>query len=63
MNMEIAIVETFCGFGLNVLKKQPFWPIFIRSLAISYEKNLETLALIMFGCSRRNAWNTEQCFP
>jgi len=40
MNMEITIVKTFCDFGHNFFKKQPF---FIRSLAISYEKNLATL--------------------
>jgi len=43
MNMEIIIVKTFCDFGHNVFKKQPFWPFFIRILAISYEKNLATL--------------------
>jgi len=43
MNMEITIVNTFCDFVHNFFKKQPFWPFFIRILAISYEKNLETL--------------------
>jgi len=43
MNMEIAIVKTFCDFGHNIFKKQPFWPFFIRILAKSYEKDLPTL--------------------
>jgi len=43
MDMEITIVKTFCDFGHNFFKKQPFWPFFIRILAISYEKNLATL--------------------
>jgi len=38
MNMEITIVKTFCDFGHNVFKKQPFLPFCIRILAISYEK-------------------------
>jgi len=38
MRMEITIVETFCGFGHNFFKKQPFCPFFIRILAISYKK-------------------------
>jgi len=42
MNIEIAIVETYCDFGRNFFKKQPFWPFFIRILAISHEKNLAT---------------------
>jgi len=24
---EIAIVKTFCVYGHNVFKKQPFWPL------------------------------------
>jgi len=42
MNIEIVIVRKFCDFGHN-LKKQPFWPFFIRILAINCEKNLSTL--------------------
>jgi len=38
MNIEITIVKTFCEFGHNFFKKQPFWPFFIRILAISCEK-------------------------
>jgi len=40
MNMEMSIVTTFCDFGHNYFKKQPFWPFFYQdfSLAISYEK-------------------------
>jgi len=30
-------------FGHNFFKKQPFWPFFIRILAISYVKYLATL--------------------
>jgi len=26
MDMEITIVKTFCDFGHNFFKKQPFWP-------------------------------------
>jgi len=36
MNIEITIVKTVCDFGHTFLKKQPFWPFFIRILAISY---------------------------
>jgi len=25
MNMQITVVKTFCDFGHNVFKKQPFW--------------------------------------
>jgi len=52
MNMEIAIVKTFYDFGHNFFKKQSFWPIFIRILAISQEKNLANLPLIVqsSGC-------------
>jgi len=42
MNMEITIVKTFCDFGHNF---KAILAIFIRSLAISYEKNLATLVL------------------
>jgi len=45
MNMEIIIVKIFCDFGDNVFKKQPFWPFFIRILAISYEKDLGNMIL------------------
>jgi len=38
MNMEITIVKTFCDFGHNFFKKQPFWPFLSRILTISYKK-------------------------
>jgi len=41
--MEINKVKTFCDFGCNLFKKQPFSIFFIRILATSYEKNLATL--------------------
>jgi len=28
MHTEITIVKTFCDFGHNFFKKQPFWPFF-----------------------------------
>ena len=43
MKLEINLVKT-CNFGHKVFKKQPFWPFFIRILAISYEKYLATLS-------------------
>jgi len=43
MKIEINIVKTFCNFGHNVYKKQPFWPFF-KILAISYGKYLTTLS-------------------
>jgi len=43
MNMEIAVVKTFCDFGHKFSKKQQFWWFFMRNLAISYKKNLATL--------------------
>jgi len=46
MNIKITIVKTFCGFGHNFFKKTAI-------VAISYEKNLETLvAGLMFGLLR-----------
>jgi len=44
MKIEIHIVKTFCNFVHNVFKKQPFWPFFIRIVAISYGKYLATLS-------------------
>ena len=49
MNIEITIVKTFCNYGHNFFKKQPFWPFFIRILAISCEKNLATLIVAVSG--------------
>ena len=41
MNIEITIVKTFCDFGHDL--KNNHFSIFIRILAISYEKKLATL--------------------
>jgi len=61
MNMEIAIVKTFCDFGHNVFKKQRFWPFFTRILAISCEKDLATLIHIVdIAC---NQTYSSYCYP
>jgi len=48
MNKEITITNILL-FWPSFFKKQPFWPFFIRILAISYEKNLATLGSTAVG--------------
>jgi len=38
MNMEITIVKTFCDFGHNVFKEQPFWPFFYQDFGHKLRK-------------------------
>jgi len=51
MNMEIAIVKTFCDFGHKFSKKQQFWWFFMRNLAIKLQKKSGNLATVHSGTS------------
>jgi len=43
MNIEITVVKTFCDFGHNFFKKQPFLPFFYQDVGHKLRKNLATL--------------------